>query len=152
VKPRTDEDREQESLGGYVLHPGEGVTGVGDDVKASRRSTGGMITLIESRTTGGAPMHVHRHEDECFYVVEGNLIVHCGEEVFEAGPRSFVFLPRGVPHGWDVVGNGEATVLLITVPGMLEEFLHDYHAVSEPEAREQVAEKYGITFLPNSPV
>ena len=138
-------EKDSAALRGYCLQADEGVSGFGSDVKASRASTGGLLTLIESRTTGGAPLHVHAHEDECFYVVEGTITVVCGEEEFTAGPRSFVFLPRGIPHSWDVIGE-EATVLLITVPGMLEEFLGEYHAASR-EQREQVAAKYGITFL-----
>jgi quercetin dioxygenase-like cupin family protein len=128
----------------YVLQADEGVAGPG--VKASRASTGGQLTLIESRTWGGAPLHVHTREDEYFYVVEGTLTVRIGEERFEAGPRSFVFLPRGIPHEWDVVGD-EATVLLMTVPAMLEEFLGEFHSASTPEDRNRVAESYGITFL-----
>ncbi len=58
----------------------------GPSLKAARTSTGGSLTLIESHTTGGAPMHVHGGEDECFYVVEGTIVVHCGDDVFEAGP------------------------------------------------------------------
>jgi mannose-6-phosphate isomerase-like protein (cupin superfamily) len=135
-----------------MLGPGQGVLGFGAEVKAARTSTGGSLTLIESHTTGGAPMHVHSREDEYFYVVEGVIIVHCGEEVFEAGPRSFVFLPRGIPHAWDVGGAGVATLLLITVPAMLEEFLRDYHeAASLPtEVKDQIATQYGITFLPDA--
>jgi quercetin dioxygenase-like cupin family protein len=111
-----------------------------------------MIAVIESRTTGGAPWHVHSHEDECFYVLEGRILVQSGEEVFEAGPRSFVFLPRGVPHYWDVLGEdgqtGEATLLMITVPAMLAEFLVEYHAAQGKE-RSEVAARYGVTFLPD---
>jgi quercetin dioxygenase-like cupin family protein len=133
---------------GYVLGPGQGVVGAGPDLKASHASTGGMLTLIESRTTGGAPPHVHSREDECFYVVEGSITVRCGEELFEAGPRSFVFLPRGIPHEWDVAGDGAATVLIITVPGGFEQFLHEYHtAGSQPDhMKDQIAAKYGITW------
>lgn len=133
---------------GYMLQPGEGVPRFGSDVKASKISTGGLLTLIESRTEGGAPMHVHTHEDECFYVLEGAIIVYCGEETFEAGPGAFVFLPRGIPHDWDVT-SGVATVLIITVPGMLEEFLQEFHAAGAPgsPSRQAVAEKYGVKFL-----
>ncbi|MFN8419196.1 MAG: cupin domain-containing protein [Anaerolineae bacterium] len=133
---------------GYVLKDGEGVPGFGSDVKAAKQSTNYMLTLIESKTTGGAPLHVHTREDEYFYVVEGIITVRCGEDQFEAGARSFVFLPRGVPHSWDVVGD-EATVLMITTPAMLEEFLAEYHTVTQ-EQRGLIAERYGITFLPES--
>ncbi|HZQ05164.1 MAG TPA: cupin domain-containing protein [Anaerolineae bacterium] len=130
---------------GYVLHLGEGLAGYDSSVKASRASTNGMLTVIESRMRGGAPWHVHSREDECFYVLEGEIIVHCGDEVWNAGPHAFVFLPRGIPHAWDVVG-GEATVLMITVPAMLEEFLREFHA-ADADKRDEVAAKYGMTFL-----
>lgn len=129
---------------GYILQPGEGVTDA--STKATGASTNGGLTLIESRTTGGAPLHVHTREDEYFYVLEGTLKVRLGDDVFEAGPRSFVFLPRGIPHEWDVVGD-EATLLMLTVPAGLDEFLGEFHAAPTAEARSQVAAKYGITFL-----
>jgi quercetin dioxygenase-like cupin family protein len=127
----------------YMLKADEGLTS--SDLKASKVSTGGMLTLIESYTDGGAPLHVHANEDEAFYVIEGTITVKVGDEQYEAGPRSFVFLPRGIPHAWDVVGE-RARVLMITVPAMLEEFLTEFHAVpfNEPDA---VATKYGIKFL-----
>jgi len=94
----TEDRSEDKSRRGYLLKTGEGVPGFGSDVKASKRSTRGMLTLIESQTTGGAPLHVHTREDEYFYVVEGVIVVRCGEDVFEAGPQSFVSLPRDIPH------------------------------------------------------
>jgi len=137
-----------DSIRGYVLHPGEGAPGYDASVKASGAATGGVLTLLESHTTGGAPRHVHSREDECMYVLDGTITGECGGEAFEARPRSFVFLPRGVPHAWGVPG-GTATVLIFTVPAMLEEFLREYHAAaSGPKPlRDAVAEKYGITFL-----
>jgi mannose-6-phosphate isomerase-like protein (cupin superfamily) len=134
---------------GYVLGPGEGVAGAGSDVKASGSSTGGCLTLIESHTRGGAPLHVHSRDDECFYVLEGTITVRCGEERFEVGPRSFVFLPRGIPHAWDVSGDGAATLLILTVPAGLDEFLREYHAAGAAtnDVKDRIAAKYGITFL-----
>jgi quercetin dioxygenase-like cupin family protein len=129
---------------GYFLRPGEGVTD--GSTKATGASTNGSLTLIESRTTGGAPLHVHTREDEYFYVLEGTIKVRLGDDVFEAGPRSFVFLPRNIPHEWDVVGD-EATLLMLTVPAGLDAFLGELHAAPSAEARSQVAAKYGITFL-----
>jgi quercetin dioxygenase-like cupin family protein len=94
-------------------------------------------------------MHVHSRDDKFFYVMDGAITVRCGEELFEAGPRSFVFLPRGVPHEWDVIGEGVATVLILTVPAGLEEFLHEYHAAASTpnDVKDRIAAKYGITFL-----
>lgn len=129
---------------GYILQAGAGITD--SSTKASGVSTNGSLTLIESRTTGGAPLHIHTREDEYFYVLEGTLKVRLGDETFEAGPRSFVFLPRNIPHEWDVVG-AEATLLMMTIPAGLDTFLDELHAAPSAEARQQVAAKYGITFL-----
>ena len=131
----------------YLVLPGEGVAGFDASVKASRDSTGGNLSLIESHTRGGAPWHIHTREDEYFYVIEGTIVVHVGEETYPAPPGSFVFLPRGIPHAWDVSGDGVATLLMITVPAMLEEFLKEFHAASTREDRDNVAAKYGLEFL-----
>ena len=140
-----ENDDAQQSIWPYMLRPEDGLDALDPDVKASASSTGGALTLIVSRTTGGAPLHVHSREDECFYVLDGSITVQCGEDVYEAGPRSFVFLPRGIPHSWDVTGEGTATVLIMTVPAALDDFLREFHA--EGADRREVAQKYGIAFL-----
>src|SRR5712691_2418119 len=61
-------------LAGYVVPAG---TGVADDpgLKASRRSTGGALTVFETTIGARPPLHVHDREDECFYVLDGELSV-----------------------------------------------------------------------------
>jgi quercetin dioxygenase-like cupin family protein len=130
---------------GYVLRPGEGAAGQDDPaVKASRISTDGALTVIDSDTTGGAPRHVHAHEDECFYVLDGTIEVECGDDSWKIPAGGFVFLPKGIPHAWDVIGT-RARLLIITAPAGLEEFLRELHAgeSSPPE----VARRHGIEFL-----
>jgi quercetin dioxygenase-like cupin family protein len=139
-----------EALKPYMLQPGEGVVGFDSGVKASVESTGGGFTLIESSTKGGAPWHLHSREDEYFYVLEGRIVVWCDGQEFHAGPGAFVFLPRGIPHAWDVESEGKAKLLMMTVPGMLELFLKEFHAATAPQ-REVVAHKYGLKFFPGRP-
>jgi quercetin dioxygenase-like cupin family protein len=135
-----------DALEPYVLLSGEGVAGFDASVKAGRASTGGNLSLIESRTRGGAPWHIHTREDEYFYVLQGAIVVHLERESYSAGPGSFVFLPRGIPHAWDVDGES-ATLLMMTAPAMLEEFLREFHAAATRADRDQVAAGYGIEFL-----
>lgn len=131
---------------GYVVGPEEGVEGYGVDVKASAGSTGGAITvMVASSTTGGAPLHVHHREDECFYVIDGAISVEIGDERSEAGRGSFVFLPRDVPHAWDVEGE-TATVMIITVPAGFEDFMRDWEQ-AEGDNRSEIAARYGIELL-----
>jgi quercetin dioxygenase-like cupin family protein len=108
------------------------------------------MTLIESTADGGAPLHIHTREDEALYVVAGTISVRIGDETREAPTGAFAWLPRGTPHAWDVVGEpgATATVLMITVPAMLEIFLERFHAAATWPEREAVAAEFGITFLP----
>jgi hypothetical protein len=57
----------------------------------------------------------------------------------------FVFMPRGVVHDWDVEGE-TASVLILAAPGGLERFLDEFHAAGDWPARDEVAERYGLTF------
>lgn len=67
----------------------------------------------------GPPRPTDTREDESVYVLTGTLDVECGEDRFEAGPGSFVFLPRDLPHTFRSIG-GAATGLLIVAPGGLD--------------------------------
>ena len=69
----------------------------GPGLKASQPSTGGALSVFETIIDAGPPLHVHDREDECFYVLDGELSIRCGGEVFDAAQGSFVFLPRGRP-------------------------------------------------------
>ena len=79
-------------LAGYVVPPGAGLA---DDpgLKASQHSTGGALSVFETTVGAGPPLHVHDRDDECFYVLDGDLSVRCGSDVFDAAAGSFVFCP-----------------------------------------------------------
>jgi quercetin dioxygenase-like cupin family protein len=96
-------------------------------VKATAGTTGGAYGLVESWITAGAspPLHVHGREDEAFWVLEGRLRFRCGERDIAAGPGSFVFLPRDVPHTFVVEGDETAHILTLLTPGGGEAFFLD---------------------------
>ena len=70
-------------------------------VKATGEQTGGAYGLIDQVIPAGfaSPWHVHHAEDETFYVLEGTITFLCGETRVVGGPGTFVYGPRGVPHG-----------------------------------------------------
>jgi ethanolamine utilization protein EutQ (cupin superfamily) len=61
----------------------------------------------------------------CF---EAKLTFQIGDETLKAGPGSFVFGPKGVPHSYRV-DTGPARILFILSPAGFEEFIY---ATSEP--------------------
>jgi quercetin dioxygenase-like cupin family protein len=93
-------------------------------VKIGGEQTGGAYGLVESLVPAGwsPPLHLHRYEDEAFYVLEGELTFRCGDETFAAGPGSYLFLPRNVPHTFVVEGDEPARLLTFISPGGGERF------------------------------
>ena len=63
------------------------------------------------------PYHVHQAEDEAFYVLEGELTVVCDGEKIVAGPGTYVFLPRRVPHGFRSSSDKTSRILIHAIPG-----------------------------------
>jgi len=86
------------TAGAYHLAAGEGQPmswfTAAFQLKASDKQLGAM----ELTASPGVepPMHMHRHEDEYYYVLEGAVSFHVGAENYRCGVGSFVFLP---PHG-----------------------------------------------------
>lgn len=129
-------------LAGYVAPPGAGLAG-DPGMKASKLSTGGTLSVFETTIGAGPPLHVHDHEDECFYVLGGELSVRCGDDILHAPAGSFVFLPRGRPHRFWATGQ-PARLLLITVPGGIEDYFGQVNNAANDEEQHRIGEQYGI--------
>jgi quercetin dioxygenase-like cupin family protein len=104
--------------------------GVLATIKASSETTDGRVAVIHHLAPRGAgsPLHVHRREDEWFYVTEGELTFWIGGRVISAPAGSFVYGPRDVAHTFAVTSD-EARFLLVTEPAGFEAFMR---AVAEP--------------------
>jgi quercetin dioxygenase-like cupin family protein len=88
------------SGGGIILGPGEGKTinvpGIPITFKATKADTGGAYALTEETIIGeGPPQHIHKAEEEAFYVLEGEVGVKIGEQIVRGVRGSFVHVPRG---------------------------------------------------------
>ena len=115
-------------LTGYVVPAGAGLAG-DPGLKAPQPSTGGAQSVFETSVGAGPPPHVHDREDECFYMLDGELSIRCGGDAFGAAAGSFVFLPRGAPHRFWAAGR-PARLLLIAVPGGIENYFHQINTAS----------------------
>jgi quercetin dioxygenase-like cupin family protein len=90
-------------------------------VKASAARAGGALSVVEFFHPPGSatPQHVHHGADEAFYVLSGSIQGYYGDQTWEAGEGSFVWLPRDVPHGYSVDDGVPVRTLAITLPGRL---------------------------------
>ena len=124
----------------YALGPedGEAFWGFGSlwTIKASAERTSGRLSLIHLLSPRGVatPLHVHREDDETFYVIEGELAFYIedGEPIL-ASAGSFVHVPGGVVHAFQV-DSETARYLIITTP-QHERF---YRAISEPTQEQSI--------------
>lgn len=62
------------------------------------------------------PYHIHRTEDEAFYVLDGEITVVCDGKKMVLRAGAYIFLPRGVPHGFRC-SEKSSRVLIHVIPG-----------------------------------
>jgi quercetin dioxygenase-like cupin family protein len=89
--------------------------GEGGAVKADRPE----LSLLETTFDPGSGVdpHFHKGHSDSFYVLEGELEFHLGDEVFTATPGSYVLAPPNVVHHFRNRGDVPAKVLNLHTPG-----------------------------------
>jgi mannose-6-phosphate isomerase-like protein (cupin superfamily) len=73
-----------------------------------------------------APLHLHRSDDEAWFVLEGRLGFRVGEEEREVGAGESILVSRGTPHSYWNADALPARYLLVMTPRIhrLIEALH----------------------------
>ena len=99
---------------------------------------GAPVTVAEAIVPEGAspPAHVHAGLDDSFYLLDGHMVVHCGDQVWKAGPGSWVQFPAGLPHTFRVLG-GPARVLMVHAD---DSFLAAVRQIGRPATETDIAE------------
>jgi mannose-6-phosphate isomerase-like protein (cupin superfamily) len=96
-------------------------------IKARAETTGGAFALLEHSVPPktGPPLHIHRREDEMWFILEGNLRFKAGDEIFLAPTGAFVYVPQGTPHCLQNIGEGPARSLERFAPAGMERFFEE---------------------------
>jgi len=87
-----------------------------DTLVVEHRCAPGMQTVVLEMTMpvgSSAPLHVHDSLDDTWYILDGELIVRCGDDTQVVGAGHWVSMPRGVPHTFRVIGDHPARILLV---------------------------------------
>jgi mannose-6-phosphate isomerase-like protein (cupin superfamily) len=105
------------------------------------------------------PLHVHQQEDEFWYVLDGTLQFHIDGETQQGGAGTFVYIPRGVPHTFQVLSE-TARWFGGGTPAILDQFFFETgepaqtltlppHTTTPPNVEEIVAslKRYGTDTL-----
>jgi quercetin dioxygenase-like cupin family protein len=125
--------------------------------------TGGAYFAMEAIVPpgGGPPPHIHRNEDETFYIVEGECSLLLAEEWITAGAGDFVNVPRGTVHRFQNQGTEAMRMILTFTPAGIEKFFEEtLERTLDPTAQipdnvdavaaryAAAAPRYGMEFLP----
>ena len=134
-------------------------------VRAGGESTGGRLAILEHAGPRGysSPLHLHKADEETFFILDGDVRVEVGDRAFSAGPGTVAFLPRQIPHAF-VVTSHDARFLTLHTPSGFDEFTltagapADYPfgeppaAPPDPAALAASAASYGIEILGPPPI
>lgn len=104
-------------------------------VKADERSTGGVVSVLEAEEPPGfgPPIHVHHDCAEAFYVLEGEYIIFLEDREVVCPAGSFIFIPQGVRHGFNV-GNVRGRKLNFYFPASMIGYFDDLGAALRRES------------------
>jgi quercetin dioxygenase-like cupin family protein len=143
---------------GVILGPGEGVSvanpvGGALTFKIGSAETDGALTAFESISAPGEgpPLHVHVNEDEIFYVLAGAFRFKLDGELRDAPAGTLAFIPRGVEHTWQNIGDEPGKIFVVTAPAGFERFFELFAQIppdaSPAEEFRRIGEETGLAVV-----
>lgn len=119
----------------------KGMTFNAFDIKIAAADTDGDQLLIEQIGTSankGPALHVHPHQDEYVYVLEGEYLFQVGDVKHSMKPGDTIFLPRGIQHAF-VQLTPKARFLLSYQPaGKMEAFFTKMASLTKPPSPQEI--------------
>lgn len=137
----------------HTVAPGEGrVVDLGITqmrvLAAGDATTARAFTLAEFTGKAGpwTVPHLHREMEESFFVLDGDFTFTVGDEEIQAGPGSYVLVPRGTRHLLAAGASG-GRCLVLMVPGGQEDMFFELgelgsDSLRDPKIRAAIAGKY----------
>jgi quercetin dioxygenase-like cupin family protein len=95
-----------------------------NDIKVSQKDTNGDLTIFEytGNEKGGPPLHIHAHQDEVFFIVQGEYLFQVGEDKHHLKAGDTIFLPRTIPHAFAQLTDKGKMFFLFQPSGKMEDF------------------------------
>jgi mannose-6-phosphate isomerase-like protein (cupin superfamily) len=138
--------------GGKRLALGPGVDMI---FKVSGDEVDGLFDYFEIRVghLGGPPLHSHPAQHETFHVIEGELTIKVGDQMVEAKAGDYVYIPKGIVHGYINLKEGTTARAVCNVaPGGFDKYMEElsqYMSTAHPPDQAKINEisaKYGQVF------
>jgi quercetin dioxygenase-like cupin family protein len=112
-----------------VIPPDEGELVGTSRLKADRPELAMME--FEISPGGGVSPHFHKGHSDSFYVLEGELELHVGDEVVRGTPGTYVLAPPDVVHWFRNVSDRTARALNLHTPGGFVQYRRKLLALQE---------------------
>lgn len=108
-------------------------------------ATGGRFTALENLVGvgQGPPLHHHDEQDEAWFVLDGTLRFRLGDEVTTVSTGSWAFVPRGVDHAFQNVGDAPARILVMFTPAGMEPFFEAFDDLDPDDTGPEVFDRLG---------
>lgn len=142
---------------GFVVRAGESRLGENtllngknrNDIKVSAKDTGAELSIFEynGKEKGGPPLHLHFHQDEIFYVSEGEYVFQCADEKYKLGKGDMIFLPREIPHTFAQLTDNGQLLYFFQPSGKMEEFFRDSAKSTAQTNGEDLFAKHGMKMV-----
>jgi len=135
-------------------HSGKVLEFLGVTHKLTSNQTGSGYYLFESvfDPESGNRLHVHRHEDEVVYVLEGAIEIRLDNQKLQASSGGVAHLPKNIPHALYNPLKTPLRILAMAIPGGMELFFDDLSVAYEDgtlddATHKNISQKYGIEWL-----
>jgi quercetin dioxygenase-like cupin family protein len=91
-------------------------------IKVSHLDGSDGVSVLEHRAPHGdsPPLHVHRNEDEIFYILEGEMLFRVVDRDVHAHAGDTLLAPKGIPHTYRIASTDGARWLTIIRGGDFE--------------------------------
>jgi quercetin dioxygenase-like cupin family protein len=96
--------------------------------------------------------HVHRVQEETFYLLEGECEWHVGDRTVRATPGTYLFIPPGMPHNIMNISEKPARVLMTVSPPGHEHYFEELAKLTaqgapDPKALAELRNRYDTNQL-----
>lgn len=116
---------------------------------ATRDSNGALLAIEhENLLKGGPPVHFHLHQDEWFFVMEGEVLFQVGDHRKLLRSGESMLGPRMIPHGFCAVGEKPSRMIITFTPaGKMEEFFRHVAIPGGPAMTAEIFSRYDMQYV-----
>jgi quercetin dioxygenase-like cupin family protein len=118
--------------------------------KTVPRETNDGLFIIEhtNMTKGGPPLHLHPHQEEWFYVMEGEVLFQIGDTRKLLHLGDSILGPRGIPHTFSLVGEKPGRMLIAFTPaGKMEQFFREAAVPGQPKLDAEMFRRHDMELV-----